>query len=302
MLYRTTCLASACLLLLLLWLAVMGTLHRMPPVQNTVLTDVARTTAPTTIPSSLASREGWYPEKFFESRELVSAAEAIARHDIVALSESVDTGLDVNQQGSFGMTLLHWAFVNENVEAFRALLEAGASPNKRLTSTIKLRTSGRHLLNGDCILFTSLRSSSPNKFKFFFAAFSHSKEDDPRDLRGRTLLFSFMNVYTVSNVSPDTLARILDSKIDLDVQDDRGCTAAMLAISLDRADLCLQILKAGGDSRIANKEGDTVETILARKIQHSATDARFNPEQVSQLSEYLASQLRAMDKRGAAKK
>lgn len=216
---------------------------------------------------TLREREGWTTEEFFEGAEAIGACKAISDRDQKKLEAMIEKGLDVNLTGKAGMALLHWAFVEDNFAAFELLLKSKADPDKKLTSSVILNTS-RHFLKGDSVPFTCLRSLwKGDQYEFFFAALSHSKDKDPRDAVGNTLLLVGLSPISGGGLlSKEALARVLKLGVNLDAQTEHGTTAAMTAIWWDRPQLALQILEAGADPSIRNAQGRTVADLLRLRI------------------------------------
>jgi ankyrin repeat protein len=235
---------------------------------------------------SLQEVEAWVPRDFFERPETLGACEAISSREHERLREMIDRGLEVNAPGKAGMTLLCWAYVCGNLDAFELLLESGADPDKRLTEAIVL-SSKPPLSPGDSILFTCIRQS---KWQFFFAAFSHTRDVNQRDGGGSSLLHVAMRPSTIFSVSPEALQRLVDSGIDLDAQDKHGGTAAVNAIIWKQPRLCLQLLKSGANPDLRNDAGQTVADILAKNTSSDLRrGAEFLPKGVDQLEEWLQS-------------
>lgn len=233
---------------------------------------------------SLRDGEGWVPEDFFQGPDALRACEAILSREQDRLKEMIDSGLDVNLSGKAGMTLLCWAFVCGNLDAFKLLLESGADPDKRLTDAIIL-LSGTPLSPGDSILFTCMKQK---KWQFFFAAFAHTRNVNQLDGGGSTLLHVATSPWAIYSVSQKSLQRLIDSGIDLDVQDKDGTTAALNAIIWERPLFCLQLLESGADPDLREKVGHNVADILSMKMSsYQRRGNEFRPEGVNNLQHWL---------------
>ena len=246
--------------------------------------------AAATARDTLRKRAGWTPQDFFMEDEAVRACEAISARDQAQLQKLIDGGADVNLTGKAGFTLLHWAFVNDNLEAFRLLLKSGAEPDKKLTRPVFVPSSTQFQV-GDSILFTCLRSSwKRGQLEFFFAALDHTREKDPRDSAGNTLLLIAANPLWSGIGDRDVLATIIDFGVDLNAQTKDGETAAMVAVSLDRPQFALQILEAGADPSVRDHRGKSVGDLVSRKLELVQSDPnRFHypKEEAVRLLEWL---------------
>lgn len=233
---------------------------------------------------TLREREGWVPQDFFEVPDAIRACKAITSRDQQQLQALIDAGLDVNLSGKAGITLLYWAFVSDNLEAFKLLLESGADPDQKLTNSLYLRTV-MAFREGDSILFTTMRITwNRGQLDFFYAALDHASEKDPRDAAGNTLLHVVM-----AERRPDEaiLARIIEFGVDLDAQTKYGNTEAMWAVSHDRPDLALQMFEAGADPSIRNNQGQSVADLLRRKLEQERGNQYYPKEAAQQLLEWL---------------
>jgi len=54
-------------------------------------------------------------------------------------SGQVDSGMDLDVDGKFGIGVLYWAFIEEHMAAFKFLLERGADLDRRLTEDIVIK-------------------------------------------------------------------------------------------------------------------------------------------------------------------
>lgn len=68
----------------------------------------------------------------FSNPRMLEAARAVERGDASALEGLVRNGLNVNERGRQGMTLLLWAMRSQKKDSLRALLKLKADPNQKL--------------------------------------------------------------------------------------------------------------------------------------------------------------------------
>jgi hypothetical protein len=167
----------------------------------------------TAVDRTVRDQQEWAAEDFFSDDASIRACEAISNRDLTQLQSLIDAGLDVNATGKSGLTLLHWALFEGNFEAFQLLLRSGADPDKKLKRFIFLH-NGTALVEGDSILFTSMRSYySPDQLNYFLAALEHSSQADPRDAEGNSLLLVVLRERAVNQA---LLAPIIERKLELE--------------------------------------------------------------------------------------
>lgn len=219
--------------------------------------------------NSIREQENWKPQQFFSDPQVILACDHITAADQAKLQALIDSGLDVNAAGKHSFTLLHWAWSTNNLPAFEALLAAGADPDRRLTQRIDLLTTEDAIHYYDSILFTTLRSW--RGYKFFSAAVKHTKDVNQRDCWDENLLHTGTRIPI--RLGALDLQELLDKGIELDALDHYQSTAVLNVLSQDRADLCLQLLKAGANPGVLTERGESIREVVTRKIRYLTVDA-----------------------------
>jgi hypothetical protein len=82
---------------------------------------------------SRLDRLQWRPSEYFERPDERNAAIAIQKRSLPTLIAIHEDGLDVRTSGKHGVTLLFWAYLEGDFEAFCQLLKWGADPNSTLS-------------------------------------------------------------------------------------------------------------------------------------------------------------------------
>ena len=201
--------------------------------------------------------EGWLARDFFEDREQLALCEAISSNDLDDIKLLAKSQKLINSPGKHGFTILHWAFVNENLVAFQVLLQAGADPDLKLTQHI----DGKHFAfyKNDSILFSSLRCYRP---AYCLAALPYSK--NPNQLCGEDNL---LHTYFLTSVTTNEneLKQFIHQKVDVLKIGSYGYTPCHWAASKNPK-LCIPLIEAGADPGIRNKKGkDTCDTLRAQR-------------------------------------
>lgn len=230
-------------------------------------------TAPIRKPS-IADREGWSPDGFFTSPNELRICRLISSGDMDRLAALLDSGVELNTPGKFGFTVLYWAYVEDDMEAFELLLKHGADPDRRLTETFRWSSDGpvdsskepqlSHYLpfpKGDSILFTSLWHSRHN---YCFAALPYSAKGEQFSRGSETLMHRFLQ-YGLGYESG--LKQLIDAGVDLNARGQFGLTPSFMALNTSPS-LCLQLLEAGADPRIKAPSGNDLADTLERRLTH----------------------------------
>jgi ankyrin repeat protein len=189
------------------------------------------------------------------SAALVSAAgspvaDAAMAGDLATVRTLLKQGGDVNAAQGDGMTALHWAAINNQVELAQVLLYAGAN----------VRAATR--INGYTPLFLASQHGHADLVETLLEAGS-----DPRttSASGSTPL-----MLAASSGSERTVALLLDAGAEVNARDKaRGQTALMFAAAYNRVPVIELLASRGADVNIASKFQDL--------YQFSAEDAEGRP-------------------------
>jgi len=204
----------------------------------------------------IAGREGWTANALFTGPNELQICKVISSRDQERLKALLESGVELNTPGKFGFTLLYWAYVEGNLEAFKLLLEHGADPDHRLTHDFRWSEDGpvenlytergaRYFfpfVKGHSIFFTTLQQFQP---AYCCAALKYSKNVNQLDHgdRGENMLHRFLITGTANPVG---LRMLIDAGVDLNAKGRFGLTPCRMALMVDPA-LCLQLLEAGAD-------------------------------------------------------
>ncbi|QDS95899.1 Ankyrin repeats (3 copies) [Roseimaritima multifibrata] len=209
--------------------------------------------------------EGWTPETFFEDPDTIALCDTISDGSPEQLKKGIANAKDLNHQGTKNFTLLHWAYLDNNIIAFRLLLEAGASPDIPLTDHIFCKRLRHYLLKGDTILFTSIQDIA---WQFTILAAKHTHKPNLRNAKNDTTLLTLTRARIASSVIDSVLQAVLQTGVDINARGEFHSTAAFRAITWNRADICLSLLKAGAAPDLKHPNNLTIKSVLEFEQQH----------------------------------
>jgi len=191
----------------------------------------------------------------FDEAETRQLCRAIQENDIVEVKRLIASGVDVNTAGAAGVTPLVWAFGQQNLTAFELLLNNGASPNIRLTNSVRENDPpiGGFFTKGNPLI----HYAANGRFTIEYLKLMLKHGADP-DLVGRNGL-SAIGSAIFYPWTPDKLERvkmIAAAGADLDlVYKSYSNTALAVAIQDDRFDIALLLLELGADPTISYNNG-----------------------------------------------
>lgn len=212
---------------------------------------------------SIREQERWKAEEFFSDQSFLAICDAISMRDDSKLESLLTDGLDLNVQGTGGFTLLHWAYAEYNMSAYKMLLEHGASPDLLLTDHI-LGRRDCVFVRGHSILFTTTHRF---RVDYCLEALPYSKNVNQR-LGPNNLLHIYFLAGLVASES--NLQKLIAAGIDVNAVGSYGCTPCLLAASSSRPRLCIILIEAGADPTIADDEGNDVLSRLQRNRENLA--------------------------------
>ncbi len=190
----------------------------------------------------LSVTEDLLPSQFFDQPEIIELCRAISDRNFQELERLIET-VDVNTQGANGVTPLFWAYFAGNVKAFELLLEAGASPDLKLTSIFKFKKERfGELRPQDSILFTLIRH---DRYDFFFRALAYSADVRQSGYGGESLLHTAIRS---RNVGWEIMSRLVDTGVDVNARDQSGSHAFQSALGrLSTESIVVDGLKLAAD-------------------------------------------------------
>jgi len=195
----------------------------------------------------------------FADPAVVKLAQAAARGDRQAVLDLAQQGADVNARGDRDASVLLWAFLSQNLDGVKALLEAGADP--ALT-----------LQHGETVLHYAAGGTDPAYLQALLDAGANPDIRNP--LTGRTPIFD-----AIWYGREPQLRALIAAGADVNVQEFisneptqtlywaggtlSGKSPLHLAASINK-DFMLLLLEAGADPLAKNAWGKTFQSSLNR--------------------------------------
>jgi ankyrin repeat protein len=169
--------------------------------------------------------------------------------------------VDVNQAQGDGMTALHWAALNDDLEMARMLIRSGAS----VEATTRI--------SADTPLFFASQNGDAAMVEAFLTAGA-----DARSAR-KTGTTALMIASAAGGV--DAVKALLDHGADVNaVEHAHGQTALMFAAALDRWGVVKTLLARGADWKIATKTVKLEKTVAYGSIEETPDTKEGNRGQV----------------------
>ena len=129
----------------------------------------------------------------FSSGGLLLACDAIANGGYLELPTLIEAGVDLNQPGKHGCTLLLWSWCHGHDNAFETLLEMGADPHATLDAEFIVDVTGNELTlpAGSSVAAIAIRYSMVQP-QFVEPVVRYLRDANQRDASGKTLLHNLM--------------------------------------------------------------------------------------------------------------
>lgn len=188
-------------------------------------------------------------------------AAAAARGDVAEVASLVKDGADPNAPGREGMLPLMWAFLAQNEAGVRALLAAGADPNRRTTGPANSRGAGSR--SGVSPIALAVGAPDPRWLSLFL---EHGGNPNGPDLSNEPLIFGAINT-----LQPARVRVLIERGADVNARGLAGETPLITAAEQNQFPIVRDLLARGADWRARDGTGRT----LAYVVQSQQVDAEF---------------------------
>lgn len=226
-------------------------------------------------------RCGWKAEEYFTDPLVIALCHAIEARDLVVMERLVKAGADVNALGKGKMTLLLWAFPDNNLQAFTWLLEHGANPNVVVESEFNTR---QLIVSGDSVTQMACRTGFPGYFEAVF-----NNGGDPNLRHMGVLGFSRTPLFTVitraSGGKKEKVRRLIERGADMSAYA-VGVTPVMEAVAWGgQFDLALMMLNAGAEFR--QYEQNQVQRLIHIVVRQERRLEEYSPQKQAKFRELV---------------
>jgi len=184
-------------------------------------------------------------DEVFPSAPLRAAAAAAERGDAAALQKLAAEGADLDEIAPAGVTLLMYEIVKKNEVAVRALLEAGANPN-RLTQTAASP------------MLVAAANQDP---RFLGLLLDHGGDPNLKNLRGEPLLHQALPYGHWQN-----LWLLIDRGVAIDVRNPMKQTPALRLAYLNQYEQVYRFLERGADPDATDDVGLSVRALAQKPV------------------------------------
>ena len=215
--------------------------------------------------------------ELFEKESNIRLCDAISRDDRDAIRQLLASKIELNDAEENGMTVLLWALMEGNLNAFETLLENGADPHSVLKIDLHTPPFAKvqfDYFSGYSVLLSIIQHPYYRRH-FFSVAMKYIQEPDQRGPDGTTLLHNQVAINSVSNLSQPELLLLQRMGVNIDATNQAGMTACRLASQYSSPRETqgvwnnLVLIKMGANTEIPSKDGtkliDDVVSANARK-------------------------------------
>ena len=187
-----------------------------------------------------------FPAQYFSVERDLAVCRAISDNELQRLEKLIADIPDVNVTGKHGFNFLFWAWMTDNLDAFKMLLRAGADPDARIKIDLR-RDIGFFAMKGDSVLFATLTYRRGGDF--LDAALKYTKDPNQVDAGGYNLIHRYFSI----GATPPAFNRLdslIASGVDLHKPsplDESVCEMSITSFfqKHSSASECIMLLEAG---------------------------------------------------------
>lgn len=228
---------------------------------------------------SLLDRLQWRASEYFEQSDLRNAANAIQKGDLATLKSMHKKGLDLKTSGKYGVTLLLWAYLEGNFEAFQLLLDWGADPNAvlMLPEPLLLVEDAEPVRRGESVCF--IVASIPNDRKWLDAALKAGGSPLFVSPEFNETVFSVLCSQQGSRGKSEFLTEtwLLEHGANINHQNIDGRTPAMSSFAIFDWPRVIYLLERGASVSCYDKKNwQLVHYLAFHRLMQQESDAKSN--------------------------
>jgi ankyrin repeat protein len=217
------------------------------------------------------------PSEGFADPQVVALAKAAQLGDIAEIDRLVSAGVDVNTLGREGITPLLWAFISQNKDGFKRLLEHKANPNVETQ-------------NGDSVIRSVAEFASDSEWLALVLKHGGNPNYVPTRNRfagSRTPIFDAINKHHTKGVE-----LLLEAGAKIDQMNRDGTTPLEYSFHFRHYDIVYQLLTKGADYRVKDFRGKDIASMILEpdSFIEDADSQAWRNRVIKFLKEHLALQ------------
>ena len=195
-----------------------------------------------------------FPTRYFSAERDLAVCRAISDNELQRLEKLISDIPDVNVTGKDGFNFLFWAWMTDNLDAFKMLLNAGADPDAKIKNDLR-RDIGFFAMAGDSVLFATLTYRRGGDF--LDAALKHTKDPNQVDAGGYNLIHRYFSVGASADVF-NRLDSLIASGVDLHKPSPLNESVCEMSINSffqkhSSARECIMLLEAGAPAESSGR-------------------------------------------------
>ncbi len=194
------------------------------------------------------------PSLYFSAEKDLEVCQAISDNNLARLRDLLTDIPDINSTGKDGVNYLFWAWMVNNLDAFKILLDVGADPDATVKNEVRLDLE-IFARAGDSVLFGSLTYRRGGDF--LDAALKRTKNPNQVDAGGYNLIHRYFSVGT-SAIGLNRIDSLIASGVDLHKPSPLGQTVCEMSIFAVQINFrfpseCIKLLEAGAPTELNGK-------------------------------------------------
>ena len=187
-----------------------------------------------------------FPTRYFSAETDLAVCCAISDNNLQRLEQLIADIPDVNVTGEGGFNFLFWAWMTDNLDAFKMLLSAGADPDAKIKNDLR-RDIGFFAMAGDSVLFATLTYRRGSDF--LDAALKYTKDSNQVDAGGYNLIHRYFSIGATAPAF-NRLDSLIASGVDLHRPSPLNESVCEMSINSffrkhNSASECIMLLEAG---------------------------------------------------------
>jgi hypothetical protein len=203
-------------------------------------------------------------------------ADAVADGDTARIEQLIKSGVNPNAVGDKNTSLLQWAVLNKSKRGLKVLLAAGTDP---------LHTDD----GGDTVVHYAAKANDPEYLDILLT--HHVDVNVPNALTGQRPMMSAMMGDRL-----EQFHKLLTAGADPSLTDHGGNTSLHVAAMINKFQLVLELLQAGGDPGVRNRQNVTFQRYLNMTPTNILTEEARDRR--AQIADWLREHNVAVDETG----